>query len=76
LRYIKRVKEENDKLDSKAPGFVNWTTFVHKYNPEFKKEHILIKDLAIEVIFWRYKTLMTQYKVSFLLSLNDLRNYD
>ena len=43
LRYIKRLKEEHDEI-SKLPGFMAWTSFVHKYTGNTKDNYVLIKD--------------------------------
>lgn len=62
------LEEEHDEL-SDRPGFVAWTTFVHKHTGDMKESFLLIKDVDNQVIFCRYKALMIQYKVSIPLQL-------
>lgn len=50
LPYIRVLKGEHDEL-SELPGFLAWTTFVHKHMGDVKDKYLLIKDINNQVIF-------------------------
>ncbi|PLW09720.1 hypothetical protein PCANC_26710 [Puccinia coronata f. sp. avenae] len=51
-----------NKTSKKRPGCLVWSLYVHKYCGPKKDHYITIRELKNEVIFWRYKALMTHYK--------------
>ncbi|PLW25801.1 hypothetical protein PCASD_25724 [Puccinia coronata f. sp. avenae] len=66
LGYINSLKAKYNKTSKKRPGYLAWSLYVHKYSGPIKRDYITIRELGNKVIFWRYKALMTQYKVSLI----------